>query len=91
MIKQTINKVANIIFYISCIVFIASLSAVYYFNHFGVMVKGHVIYWVYLAPVAMVLYTLIKNHLLREKKTPCGHNKTETKTENTLEDNIKNS
>ena len=82
MIKTTLNKIADIIFYIICVLFIATLTAVYYFNHFSIIVKGHIVYWVYLAPLAMVAYTLLKNALFKGKQ---NKDETSRNSENTLE------
>ena len=60
-----LNKLADTLFYLASIGFIASLTAAYYFDHFSIVIKGHVIYWVYMAPLIMVLYTIIKNKLLK--------------------------
>ncbi|WP_119344307.1 hypothetical protein [Facilibium subflavum] len=88
MTKSTLNKIANFIFYIACIIFIGTLTAVYYFNYFSIMIKEHIVYWVYLAPLIMVLYTLIKNSLFKEKSTDP---ESQRKSENTLEVNDKTS
>ncbi len=52
------------------------------------MIKEHIVYWVYLAPLIMVLYTLIKNSLFKEKSTDP---ESQRKSENTLEVNDKTS
>ncbi|MFZ9034507.1 MAG: hypothetical protein ACO2ZM_00075 [Francisellaceae bacterium] len=62
--REKLNILANLIFYLSCILFIATLTAVYYFNNFEIEVAGHIVYWVYLAPLAMVGYTMLKNLIL---------------------------
>ncbi|WP_116964273.1 hypothetical protein [Fastidiosibacter lacustris] len=82
--KQKLRYVADTIFFLSCIAFIATLTIVFYFNNFSIIVKGHAIYWVYLAPLLMVLYTFLRNLLFTNKPKS-------TNSENTLEPNHKTS
>lgn len=91
MLKPLFNQIANMVFYLFCIVFIASLTAVYYFNHFSIVIKNHVLYWVYLAPLAMVLYTLIKNYLFNRTFRPSERDGDGKKPTNALEPDDKNS
>ncbi len=67
MLKSTLNKVADIVFFIACIAFIVSLTLVYYFGYFSISFSDYTVYWVYIAPLAMVAYTLAKNFLLKPK------------------------
>ncbi|WP_119327656.1 hypothetical protein [Cysteiniphilum halobium] len=65
--KQKLRYIADAIFFLACITFIATLTSVFYFNNFSIIVKGHVVYWVYAAPLALFLYAFLRNQLLRDK------------------------
>ena len=67
MLKDRLRFIADMFFYLACIAFIISLTAVYYFGQFKIVVKGHVVYWVYMAPLAMVPYAFLRNKFLAKK------------------------
>ena len=56
--KQKLRYIADAIFFLACITFIATLTSVFYFNNFSIIVQWHLVYWIYAALLAMGLYAL---------------------------------
>ncbi|WP_440615879.1 hypothetical protein [Cysteiniphilum sp. 6C5] len=82
--KQKLRYIADAIFFLACITFIATLTSIFYFNNFSIIVKGHVVYWVYAAPLMLFFYAFLRNQFLTDKPN-------DTNSENPLEPTQKTS